>query len=179
MKTSILFENFVKTDFDQETWVVCSSIHKTRTFRDFCLPVFRRKVLSQETYKISQYLCGRRLSKMKLFRKEKCFGNQFGKVSQLEIFKLIIYRRNIHRKNRVFLKKYRKFWKTQNWWDSYRVPIIKIDFPIAETSVLIETWPSSRNQRLSACPDFAKLSKIDPTDLYSQHFCRRRRPHSR
>ncbi len=30
--------------------------------------------------------------KMKLFRKEKCLGNQFRIVSQLEIFKRIIYR---------------------------------------------------------------------------------------
>jgi hypothetical protein len=85
---------------------------------------------------------------MKLFRKKKCFGNQFREVSQLEIFKLIIYRLNFHRKTVFFEKKYQNFWKTQKYprysfcnvdGVAYRVPIIKIEFPLAETSVFIET----------------------------------------
>jgi len=54
---------------------------------------------------------------MKLFRKEKCFGNQFGEVSQLEIFKRIIYSPNFHRKNSTFRKHIKNFKKLKTTKD--------------------------------------------------------------
>jgi len=40
--------------------------------------------------------------KIKLFLKAKCRDNQFRKVSQLEIFKLILYQSRFHRKSSIF-----------------------------------------------------------------------------
>jgi hypothetical protein len=68
---------------------------------------------------------------MKLFRNEKCFGNQFREVSQLEIFKLIIYRPNFHKKTVFFEKNTKTFGKLKNTQDIHFATLmgLLIEYP--------------------------------------------------